>query len=46
MGSFQARKSSAWKLPTPQGGSRRTLNLTVLEDEFRVSPTLAGRAGM
>jgi hypothetical protein len=45
IGSFKARKSSALKLPMPLGVSRRTLYLTVLEDETRTA-TIGQVAGM
>jgi hypothetical protein len=37
MGSFKARKIRASKLPMPPGRSCTTLNLTVLQDAFRMS---------
>jgi hypothetical protein len=37
MGSFKARKSSALKLPIAPGLTRRTLELTVLDDESRIA---------
>jgi hypothetical protein len=37
MGSVEARKSRASTLPIPLGLACATLDLTVLEDEFRVA---------
>jgi hypothetical protein len=45
MGSFEARGSSASKLPMPLGLACGTFNLTVLDDEFLMA-TIGQVAGM